>query len=136
MNSGTRMGTNALARRKILPVSKSAPRAFCADMILSVSSISVGMNRSAMDIIMASSWIGRRSFFSGPSRLSMPSVRAMGLVVYVIKNVPMMSITIRSTICTAATTPSQVMLRSSQTSATGVPAVKNIFITAVKATTK
>ena len=55
MNSGTRIGTSALARWKIFPVSKSAPRAFCADMILSVSSISVGMNRRAMDIIMASS---------------------------------------------------------------------------------
>jgi len=50
-------------------------------MILSVSSISVGMNRRAMDIIMASSWMGRRSFFSGDSRLSSPSVREMGLVV-------------------------------------------------------
>ena len=81
MNSGTRMGTSALARWNTLPVSKSAPRAFWADMILSVSSMSVGMNRRAMDIIMASSCTGKRSFFRGASRLSSPSVRAMGLVV-------------------------------------------------------
>ena len=66
----------------------------------------------------------------------MPSVSAMGLVVYVIRNVPMISSTIRSTICTAAIMPSHVMWRSSHSSATGVPAVKNRFITAVNATTK
>ena len=81
MNRGTRIGTRALARWKILPDSKSAPRAFWADMILSVSSMRVGIKRRAMDIIMASSWTGRRSFFSGDSRLSSPSVREMGLVV-------------------------------------------------------
>ncbi len=51
------------------------------DMILSVSSIRVGMNRRAMDIIMDSSWTGTRSFFSGPIRLSSPSVRDRGEVV-------------------------------------------------------
>ena len=38
-----------------LPDSKSPPRAFWADMILSVSSIRVGINRRAMLIIIASS---------------------------------------------------------------------------------
>ena len=79
MKRGTRMGTRALARSMRFPLSKSAPRAFWADMILSVSSISVGMKRRAMDIIMASSWTGTRTLFRGPSRASMPSVRAMGL---------------------------------------------------------
>ena len=50
-------------------------------MILSVSSISVGMKRSAMHIIIASSWTGAPIFFRGLSRLSSPSVSAMGLVV-------------------------------------------------------
>ena len=45
-----------------------------------------------------------------------------------------MSITMRSSIFTAATRPSQVMCRSSHTSHTGVPLVKNRFITAVKIT--
>ena len=78
--------------------------------------------------------MGRRSFFSGDSRLSSPSVNAMGLVVYVMRNVPMMSSTIRKIICTAETMPSTVTWRSSHTSATGVPAVKNRFMTAVNAT--
>ena len=78
---GTRMGIRAFARRIRLPVSKSAPLAFWADMILSVSSIRVGMKRRAMLIIMASSWTGTLSFLSGLSRLSKPSVRAMGEVV-------------------------------------------------------
>ena len=81
MNSGTSSGTSAFARSVSLPVSKLAPLAFCADMILSASSISVGMKRSAMLIIIASSCTGRRSFFSGDSSSSMPSVSAIGLVV-------------------------------------------------------
>ena len=39
------------------------------------------MKRSAMLIIMLISWMGTRIFFSGPNRISKPSVRAMGLVV-------------------------------------------------------
>ena len=81
MNSGTRIGTNALARWKMFPDSKSAPRAFWADMILSVSSMRVGMKRRAMDIIMLSSWTGTLIFFKKPNRDSSPSVREMGLVV-------------------------------------------------------
>ena len=81
MNNGTRMGTSALARWRILPDSKSAPLAFWADMILSVSSMRVGMKRRAMDIIMLSSCTGTLIFFKKPSRDSSPSVRAMGLVV-------------------------------------------------------
>ena len=46
----------------------------------------------------------------------------------------MMSITMRSTICTAEMIPCQVMWRSSHTSATGVPVVKNMFMMAVNAT--
>ena len=81
INSGTRMGMRALAFWMRFPLSKSAPLAFWADMILSVSSISVGMNRRAMDIIIASSWTGTWSFFRPFSSRSRPSVRLMGLVV-------------------------------------------------------
>ena len=42
-------------RTKILPVSKSAPRDFCALIILSVSSNNVGIKRSAIVIIIANS---------------------------------------------------------------------------------
>ena len=70
-----------MARWIRLPDSKSAPLARWADMILSVSSISRGMKRRAMDIIMASSWTGTWIFFSGPSRFSSPSVSRMGEVV-------------------------------------------------------
>ena len=81
MNSGTRIGIIALARCTRLPDSKSAPRAFCAEMIFSVSSIRVGMKRSAIDIIMESSCTGACSFLSGESRRSRPSVSWMGEVV-------------------------------------------------------
>ena len=80
-NRGTSSGSRAFARSLSLPVSKEAPRAFCADMILSVSSIRVGMKRSAMLIIIASSCTGTRSFFSGPSSRSSPSVSCRGEVV-------------------------------------------------------
>ena len=75
------MGIRALAFCTRFPLSKSAPRAFWADMILSVSSISVGINRRAMDIIMASSWTGTWSRLRPLSSRSSPSVRLMGLVV-------------------------------------------------------
>ena len=64
-----------------LPVSISAPRAFCADIILSVSSMSVGMNLSAMDIIIASSCTGNFIFLSGESSRSIASVSVIGDVV-------------------------------------------------------
>ena len=70
-----------MARWIRLPLSKSAPRARWADMILSVSSMRVGINRRAIDIVIASSWTGTRTFFSGPSRDSSPSVSRMGEVV-------------------------------------------------------
>ena len=78
-------------------------------MILSVSSMSVGMKRSAIDIIIASSCTGTLIFLRGPSKLSRPSVRRMGEVVYVSRNVPMMSSVMRSIIVMAARTPSIVM---------------------------
>ena len=81
MNRGTSRGIMALARCIRLPLSKSAPLARWADMILSVSSIRVGIKRRAMDIIMASSCTGTLIFFSGPSRDSSPSVSRMGEVV-------------------------------------------------------
>ena len=81
MNSGTRIGTRAFARWNRFPVSKSAPRAFWAEMILSVSSMSVGMKRRAMLIMRASSCTGKWMAFSGESRDSRPSVSAMGDVV-------------------------------------------------------
>ena len=52
-------------------------------MILSASSISVGMNRKAMDIIMAISWAGKWMTCNGLKSDSRPSVSAMGDVVSV-----------------------------------------------------
>ena len=46
----------------------------------------------------------------------------------------MISMMIRSTMAMAERMPSKVMWRSSHTSATGVPLVKNRFMMAVKAT--
>ena len=56
------------------PLSKSAPLAIWAFMILSVSSIRIGMNRSAIDIIMAISWTGACTTFSGENSDSIASV--------------------------------------------------------------
>ena len=50
-------------------------------MILSVSSISVGMKRSAIDIMIVISCTGTLIFLRGLSSISSPSVSAMGLVV-------------------------------------------------------
>ena len=70
-----------MARWVRLPVSISAPRAFCAFIILSVSSIRVGIKRSAMVIIIAISCTGTLIFFSGPISTSMASVSSIGEVV-------------------------------------------------------
>ena len=87
---------------------------------MSVSSMSVGMNLSAMLIIMLISCTGIFIFLSGPIMISSPSVSAMGLVVYVSMNVPTIRRMMRSDIITARSMPSQVMI---QPSTIGVPSV-------------
>ena len=52
------MGMKALMRLTGLPLSKSAPRAFCAFLMRSVSSVSAGIMRSAMLMMSANSWTG------------------------------------------------------------------------------
>ena len=80
---GMSMGTTAFILFMMLPLSKSAPLAFCAAMMRFVSSISVGIKRRAMLIISASSCTGNLIHFKGVRRLSMPSVRRTGVVVSV-----------------------------------------------------
>src|SRR5919107_993586 len=63
--SGTTTGTSERALRSGPPSGKSAPRAAWAPRIFSASSPSVGMKRSAMVIIIATSCAGNRTFFSG-----------------------------------------------------------------------
>ena len=84
-----------------MPESSCALRAFWAFIILSVSSISVGMNRRAMVIIMASSCTGKCSFASGCRSCSMASVSTIGLVVYVSRLVPAIRQMMRTAIMTA-----------------------------------
>ena len=74
---------SALARLISPPVSRSAPRAFCAFIIRSISSISTGIKRKASVIIMARVCTGTFITFSGESRRSKPSVSMVGVVVYV-----------------------------------------------------
>ncbi len=81
MNSGMKTGMRARVLSRMLPVSRSAPLAFCALVILSNSSMRVGMNRSAMVIIMAIVWTPLRMNFSGDSSRSMASVMSVGDVV-------------------------------------------------------
>ena len=82
-NRGMSTGTKARMRWVMPPLSMSAPRAFWAAMILSVSSSKVGTNRSAMVIIMANSCTGTRSLARGFSSRSMASVSWVGEVVKV-----------------------------------------------------
>ena len=48
----------------------------------------VGINRSAMVIIIASSWAGKPILANGESSRSRPSVKAIGVVVSVMSDVP------------------------------------------------
>ena len=81
ISKGIRMGISALTLLTTFPLEKSAPLDFCAEMILSVSSISVGTKRSASDIIMAKVCTGKPILARGESSRSIPSVRSMGEVV-------------------------------------------------------
>ena len=63
INKGTKTGINFFPRSKIFPLSKSTPLDICAFMILSNSSVKIGINRRAMDIIMAISCTGTCIFF-------------------------------------------------------------------------
>ena len=83
INSGTRSGTIAFAFWIRFPLSKSAPLAICAFMILSVSSTRIGINRRAMDIIIEISWTGTPTRFKNPRLFSSPSVSWLGVVVSV-----------------------------------------------------
>ena len=121
-NRGTSSGTIAFARRKRLPDSKSAPRAICAFMILSASSIKVGMKRRAMDIIMAISWAGKRRRVNGRIRLSMPSVREMAEVVSVRSCEAVMSSTSRTARKAARRRPMSVTVMNFQENS-GVPSL-------------
>ena len=67
----------------IPPLSISAPLAFCAFIILSVSSIKVGMKRKAIVIIMDIVWTAFWSpmNLSGFNNRSIASVKSLGVVV-------------------------------------------------------
>ena len=82
------MGIMLFTLWMMLPLSRSAPLAIWAFMILSVSSRRMGIKRRAMDIIMATSCTGTCILLRGCRRLSMPSVRALGVVVKVISDEP------------------------------------------------
>src|SRR5699024_1031646 len=84
MKSGINIGTRALIRFFKLPVINVDPRALCALIIFSVSSIKVGMNLNEIDIIIAISWTGTLMLLSGLHSFSIASVSSIGLVVRVI----------------------------------------------------
>ena len=98
----------------MLPDSKSAPLACCALMILSVSSIRVGINLSAMVIMSAISWLGSPILENGFSSFSSPSVSSIGLVVSVRIDDPMISSTSLTAMKKALARPSYVMVRNFQ----------------------
>ena len=119
-----------MARLKIFPLSKSAPRAICAFMILSVSSNKIGMKRRAMDIIMATSCTGTLNTFKGPIIFSIPSVRLFGVVVSVITEDPMIRSVSRMAMEIAIFNPSCVIV-SFQIVKSGVPGVRKRLNTTV-----
>ena len=85
--------------------------------------MSVGMNLSAMLIIMLISCTGTRIFLSGLSRISSPSVRASGLVVYVSRKVPVSSSMMRTIMRNARLMPAVVTVNIHQSKSTVPPLV-------------
>ena len=121
-----------LIRANRFPDSRSAPRDSCAFMILSDSSISVGMKRSAIVIIIASSWAGKWNTLSGVRSRSMPSVSAMGDVVSVSMDAPVTSRIMRIVMKNDWTTASHVNFQKPRSKSTRSPRVKNRFSTNMK----
>ena len=74
INNGISIGSIAFILCIKLPDSKSAPLAICAFIILSVSSTSIGINLSAIDIIIAISCTGTFILFNGFNSFSSASV--------------------------------------------------------------
>ena len=103
------MGMSALTRCMKPPLSMSAPLAFWALMILSVSSSRVGTNRRAMVIIMAISCTFTWNTFRGRKSLSIASVRAVGEVVKVSAALRSIRHTMRMVMNTARFTPPSVI---------------------------
>src|SRR6056297_2789371 len=85
INKGIMIGIIFFIRLTIFLLSKSAPRAICAFIIFSVSSIKVGIKRRAIVIIIAISCagIGILIILNIDNNLSIPSVSAIGEVVNV-----------------------------------------------------
>ena len=65
INRGISTGKQSFCPLDKAPLSKSAPRAFWASIILSTSSMRMGIKRRAMLIIMARSWTGTLMSFKG-----------------------------------------------------------------------
>ena len=128
MNSGTRRGTMFLALFIMFPFSKSAPLAIWAFIILSVSSIKIGMNLNAMDIIMATACTGTPILLNGDSEVSSPSVNWFGVVVSVMRDVPIIKYISRIDINIAFVIPTVDILI--------IPYWKSILSPAVKSTLK
>ena len=98
-----------LAFCQIFPAVKSAPLDDWAFIMRSVSSRRVGIKRSAIVIIMASSCAGTPKRRNGMRRASIPSVSTIGLVVYVKRDEKAIRNTRRSVIKTPFLTPSSVI---------------------------
>ncbi len=132
MKSGTRIGTIAFARWRRLPLSKSAPRACCAFMILSVSSMRIGMKRSAIDIIIEISCTGTPTFFRAPSPFSRPSVSWFGVVVSVMSEEPSTRRIRRAPIMSAMWRPSRVIFRIQNCTSTSPGVRKRLKLTEIR----
>ena len=118
-------------RLTIEPRSRSAPRASCDLTMRSVSLSSVGMQRSAIVIIIASSCAGKPKRLNGEKMLSSPSDSAIGLVVSVSRLANSTSSVSRSAIVQASSTPSR-LTRKILHCHNGSPDAKNRFSSAVK----
>lgn len=83
INSGTIKEMMALNFVEILPCLKSTPREDWAFIMRSTSSNSVGINLKAIEIVIATSWVGNLMTLSGDKNHSRAYVNSNGLVVAV-----------------------------------------------------
>ncbi len=129
MNSGT-ISDDSIRTPFTGLLDSFAPRLTCAWYTVTSSVANCGMNRSAMPMIMPSSWAGRPKRANGLSRRSNASVKSMVMVVSVMRLMPSIMMVSRAPMNRHVYTPASLIRRKPRSTSTAPPCVTNRFSTA------
>src|SRR5699024_6724780 len=132
IRSGITIGISALILIFTGPVINVDPLDDCALIILSVSSINVGMNLKLSDVIIAISWTGTLNTVNGEANFSNASVKEIGLLVSGTSVVITTSAMSLVEVYNPFRTTSSSIVNIFASTSTGPPLIKNRCIKNVK----